>query len=149
MSQSQERKKGKTVRPATTEEGPVPVAVGIILRENRVLVARRPDGKHLGGTWEFPGGKILPGEEPETALRREVEEEVGLRFEKATLIHRQRHVYSEREVDLHFYLCTGISGEPTAGDGRQSRWVSAGDLDHLETPPANAEVIRMLQDQLA
>ena len=130
------------------EVSAVPVAVGILLRENRVLVARRRDGAHLAGAWEFPGGVIQPGEPPEAALRRELEEEVGVRVEKATLIHRQRHVYSDREVDLHFYLCTGIAGEPAGREGQESRWVSANDLDHLETPAANAEVIRMLQDQL-
>jgi 8-oxo-dGTP diphosphatase len=131
------------------EEGSAePVAVGIILRENRVLVSRRLEGSHLAGSWEFPGGRIREGEEPEAALRREIQEEMGLRVQKATLIHRQRHAYPDREVDLHFFLCTGISGEPGPTDGREPRWVSAGDLDHLSTPPANAEVIRMLQDQL-
>ncbi len=125
----------------------VPVAVGIILRENRVLVARREEGTHLAGLWEFPGGAVRPGEDPEEGLRREIEEELSIRFEKATLIHRQRHVYPEREVDIHFYLCTGITGEPAA-PGREMRWVSAADLDHLQTPAANADVISMLQDQL-
>jgi len=140
---------GRKKEKARSAEAPlVHVAVGIILRENRVLVARRPDGAHLGGDWEFPGGAIGPGEEPEAAVRRELEEEVGVRFEKATLIHRQRHLYTDREVDLHFYLCTGITGEPSGREGQETRWVSASDLDHLRTPAANEQVIRMLQDQL-
>jgi 8-oxo-dGTP diphosphatase len=134
--------KGQTAAPA------VPVAVGILLRENRILVTRRREGTHLAGSWEFPGGKVQPGEEPEATLRREIEEEVGVRFEKSTLIHRQQHVYSERQVDLYFYLCTGVTGEPASSEGQEIRWVSASDLDHLPTPPANGEVIRMIQDQL-
>ncbi len=130
------------------ESSALPIAVGIILRENRVLVSRRREGTHLAGTWEFPGGAIKSGEEPEEALRRELTEELGVKFEKATLIHRQRHVYTEREVDLHFFLCTGIAGEPKGAEGQEARWVSAADLDHLDTPAANADVIRMLQDQL-
>ncbi len=148
MSAAPDRQNPAGPKKKQSDGGPVPVVVGILLRENRVLVARRRDGTHLAGTWEFPGGVVQAGEQPESALRRELEEEVGIRFEKATLIHRQRHAYSDREVDLHFYLCTGIAGEPTGREGQDSRWVSASDLDHLETPAANAEVIRMLQDQL-
>ena len=124
------------------------MAVGILLKGSRVFIARRREGAHLAGTWEFPGGTIRPGEEPVAALRRELEEEVGIRFQKATLIHRKRHAYTGREVDLHFFLCTGVAGEPVGAEGQESRWVSADDLDHLETPSANAEVIRMLRDQL-
>jgi 8-oxo-dGTP diphosphatase len=123
--------------------------VGIILRGTRVLVSRRQEGSHLAGTWEFPGGKILPGEAPEEALRREISEETGIRFEKARLIHRQQHTYSERDVDLHFFLCTGIVGEPSAVEGQEFRWVSAADLDHLPIPAANTLVIRMIQDQIS
>jgi 8-oxo-dGTP diphosphatase len=124
------------------------VAVGVILRENRVLVSRRREGTHLAGTWEFPGGTVRPGEAAVDALHREIEEELGIRFVKATLIHRKRHVYPERLVELHYYLCTGIEGEPNGAEGQETRWVSASDLDHLQTPAANAEVIGMLQDQL-
>lgn len=145
MSSKSERKKS---RKTGTETAPVPIAVGIILRGSRVLVARRREGSHLAGTWEFPGGKIEAGEDPKSALQREIKEEVGVLFEKATLIHRQRHVYTGREVELSFYLCTGITGEPSEREGQETRWVSAGDLEHLDTPPANEDVIRMLQDQL-
>src|SRR5213594_556214 len=105
----------------TTGRSPLPIVVGVLLRGNRVLVTRRREGTHLAGTWEFPGGKIKPGEEHESALRREVLEELGVQFEKATLIHRQHHVYTEREVDLHFYLCTGVSGEPSGAEGQEAR----------------------------
>ena len=144
MRQGPEQRKGKS----QTGGPPVPVAVAILLRENRILVTQRREGTHLAGTWEFPGGKVLAGEEPQVALRREVEEEVGVRFDKCTLIHRQQHAYAERQVDLYFYLCTGLTGEPASTEGQEIRWVSASDLDHLPTPAANAEVIRMIQDQL-
>jgi 8-oxo-dGTP diphosphatase len=137
------KKKGRVV-----EAEAVPVAVGIILRENRVLVARRREGAHLAGLWEFPGGGIRPGEEPLAALRREIEEELGVRFLRATLFHRKRHSYPDRQVDLQFFLCTGVEGEPSGAEGQDVRWVSATDLDHLDMPAANAEVVQMLQDQI-
>src|SRR5882672_10658394 len=106
-----ERKKLKSSR-GTAEVSGVPVAVGIILRDNQVLVTRRQEGSHLAGSWEFPGGVIQHGESPEEAVRREIAEELGVRVERATLIHRQNHSYPDREVELHFYLCTGVEGEP-------------------------------------
>jgi 8-oxo-dGTP diphosphatase len=148
-------KRGSGEKPNKPREGrgsggqrALPIAVGILLRGNRVLVTRRKEGTHLAGVWEFPGGKIQPGEEPEAALRREMLEEMALRFDKATLIHRKHHSYAEREVDLHFFLCTGVLDEPEAVEGQEARWVSAGDLDHLDIPAANSEVIRMIQDQI-
>ena len=146
MRQDMERKKPKPSR--GTADGAVPVAVGIILRDNQVLVTRRQEGSHLAGSWEFPGGVIHPGETAEEALRREIAEELGVRLERATLIHRQSHSYPDRDVELHFFLCTGVEGEPSGIEGQEARWVSAGDLDHLPTPKANAEVIRMLKDQI-
>jgi 8-oxo-dGTP diphosphatase len=138
----------KKKRVASSEGEATTVAVAVILRDNRVLVSRRREGTHLPGTWEFPGGTVRPGEPAIDALHREVEEELGVRFVKATLIHRKRHSYPDRLVELHFYLCTGIEGEPNGAEGQETRWVSASDLDHLQTPAANAEVIGMLQDQL-
>ena len=143
-----ERKKtGGTPRRGAAPEA-IAAAVAIILKENRVLVTRRKVGSHLEGAWEFPGGTIQAGEKPEKALRREIEEELAVRIGKATLFHRKCHSYLERDVDIHFYLCTGIVGEPTGAEGQETRWVSAGDLAHLPTPAANADVIRMLQDQI-
>ncbi len=127
----------------------VSVAVGIFLRHGRVLVTRRPEGAHLAGTWEFPGGKIRPGETPEAALRREIEEEVGVAFEKAVLFHHQHHLYPERAVNLHFFLClSGASDEPVP-ETDTARWVLPDALAGLPTPAANAEVIRMLREQIA
>jgi 8-oxo-dGTP diphosphatase len=140
----QDRKK----RGRSLEGETIPVAVGIILRDNRVLVARRKEGDHLPGTWEFPGGKVRVGEEPEGALRREIEEELKVHFLRATLIHRKRHAYPDREVDIHFYLCTGVEGEPSGAEGQEVRWVSATDLEHLAMPAADSDVVSMLQDQI-
>jgi 8-oxo-dGTP diphosphatase len=144
MASSQEKKK----RVPSGEGEATVVAVGVILRENRVLVSRRREGTHLAGNWEFPGGTVRPGETAVDALHREIEEELGIRFVKATLIHRKHHSYPDRLVELHYFLCTGIEGEPNGAEGQETRWVSASDLEHLKTPAANAEVIGMLQDQL-
>jgi 8-oxo-dGTP diphosphatase len=127
---------------------PLAVAAAILCRGGRVLVGRRREGQHLAGSWEFPGGKVRPGERPEEALAREVQEEVGLVVGKAVLLHRQDHRYAERAVSLSFYLCLDAAGEPTPRQGQELRWVSPAELADLPTPAANREVLELLAAQL-
>ena len=121
------------------------VAVGVLVEEGLALVARRRPGKHLEGSWEFPGGKVQPGETCEQALRREFQEEIGVGFDAACELCEVEHRYVDRTVLLTFFLCTGIRGEPSGRESQEVRWVDAGELAELPTPEANRGVIRRLE----
>jgi mutator protein MutT len=120
------------------------VTAAVIDRGGRLLVTRRLAGTHLAGTWEFPGGKCEPGEDREACLMRELEEELGVESVVGPLILSTRHLYEDRAIELHFYRCD-IHGEPAALLGQEMRWVARSDLDALEFPPADAELIGMLR----
>jgi len=120
------------------------VTAAVIDRGGRLLVTRRLAGTHLAGTWEFPGGKCEPGEGREAGLVRELREELGVDAVVGALILSTRHAYADRPIELHFYRCE-IHGEPSALLGQEMRWVARSDLDALEFPPADAELIEMLK----
>ena len=105
------------------------VAAGI-LRDaaGRILIAQRPAGGHVGGFWEFPGGKLHPGESPSEALVRELAEEIGVRVEAATPFMAYRHDYPERSVELHVFLVERYTGDPRGVEGQPLRWVSVADF---------------------
>ena len=119
------------------------VAAAVIKRAGAYLVTRRPGGVHLEGYWEFPGGKCEPGEDHETCLRREIEEELGVDVRVGRQIFEVAHEYAERAVELHFFDCE-LLGEPVARLGQEMRWVAPGNLATLEFPPADAELIKLL-----
>jgi mutator protein MutT len=119
------------------------VSAAVIERGGRLLVTRRLAGTHLAGTWEFPGGKCEAGEDCKACLVRELREELGVESAVGALILSTRHAYEDRTVELHFYACE-IHGEPAALLGQGMRWVASSDLDALEFPPADAELIEIL-----
>ena len=119
------------------------VTAAVIERDGRFLVTRRPDGTHLAGCWEFPGGKCEPGETPEAALSREIREELDTAIEVGAEILRTSHAYPDRTVELRFFECR-LLGEPTPQQGQEARWVRRGELGALEFPPADAELVRRL-----
>jgi 8-oxo-dGTP diphosphatase len=123
----------------------VEVGVAIVRAGGRVLICRRPEGVHLGGLWEFPGGKLEAGESPPEAAARELEEELGLEALELAPFHRQSHRYPERRVELHFFLVRGFRGEPRGREGQEWRWATPGELEALPTPDANREVIALLE----
>jgi len=130
---------------------PVPVALGVLRRGNRFLVARRPSGAHQGGTWEFPGGKIKSWETPEDALRREVAEETGMTFREAVLLHIEEYSYPDRSVILYCFLCLDPEEAPQRpGPGAsacESCWVTFEELRNLRMPPANKSLVEILGEQ--
>ena len=121
----------------------VVVTAAVVRRGGKYLVTRRPGGVHLEGFWEFPGGKCEPGEDHETCLRREIEEELGVEVRVGRQIFEVAHEYPERAVELHFFDCE-LAGEPVPQLGQEMRWVAPGDLAALEFPPADAELIGIL-----
>lgn len=124
------------------------VACGVIERgDGRVLLAQRPHGKIAAGCWEFPGGKIEPGEPPEAALRRELHEELGIDIEQARPLIRFRHDYTNRTVLLDTWLVTRFSGGPHGREGQAFAWVVPGALgawpQTLPTVAPSARALRL------
>jgi mutator protein MutT len=120
------------------------VLAAIVERDGQLLVTRRLDGTHLAGLWEFPGGKCEVDESHETCLARELREELGVDAEIGDEVFATEHAYPDRTVRLHFRRCT-IRGEPQPLLGQAIRWVAREDLDSLEFPPADAELIERLR----
>jgi mutator protein MutT len=119
------------------------VVAAVIEQDGQFLVTRRLPGVHLGGMWEFPGGKMDPAEEHDTALRRELREELGVDVTVGELVHQTTHAYPERTVALFFYRCA-LRGVPHPQLGQDMRWVTRQELPHLGFPPADVELIDRL-----
>jgi 8-oxo-dGTP diphosphatase len=115
----------------------------VIERDGRFLVTRRPGGVHLGGYWEFPGGKCEEGEPLPRCLEREVLEELGAACRIGREILAVSHDYPERVVELHFFACS-LLGEARPLLGQEMRWVPRTELRALAFPPADAELIAAL-----
>ncbi len=122
------------------------VAVGVALDANgRVLIAQRPKNTHLGGFWEFPGGKLESGETAYEALRRELAEEVGVCVLDASPMIRVAHDYPERRVLLDVWRVTAWSGAAHGREGQIMRWVAVADLQNYAFPSANAPIVTALK----
>ena len=127
----------------TADRVTIVVAAAIIERDGRWLMARRLEGSHLAGLWEFPGGKVDPGETLESCLARELEEELGVGSTVRSLRWSTAHDYPGKRVELHFYDCA-IHGEPQPLLGQELRWVSAPELASLPLPEADAGLVALL-----
>jgi mutator protein MutT len=119
------------------------VLAAIIERDGRLLVSRRLAGTHLAGLWEFPGGKCASGESHDSCLARELREELGVGAIVGDELVVTEHVYPERSVRLHFRRCE-ILGEPRAMLDQELRWVTRAELQTLELPDGDREVVAML-----
>jgi mutator protein MutT len=122
----------------------VDVVAAIIRNEDDVLITKRPDSVHLGGFWEFPGGKVEEGELLEAALKREIREELGIEIRVHDEFHIIDHDYSSDYVRLHFYNCTIQKGEPQPIGVAELRWVKTQDLGNYRFPPADIDLIHYL-----
>jgi len=111
----------------------------------RVLIAQRPPGKHLAGGWEFPGGKLEPGEDRRAGLARELREEIGIDIETPRPLLRLRHTYPSGEVLLDIWVVRTYSGEPRGLDAQALRWVSQDELSVIELLPADAPIVAALR----
>ena len=119
------------------------VVAALIEDSHRFLVTRRQPGVHLAGMWEFPGGKIDPGETHDAALRRELREELDVEVEVGECVYQTRHAYPERTVELYFYRCS-LKGVPRPLLRQEMRWVLRAELRSLGFPPADTELIELL-----
>lgn len=126
----------------------ITVVAAVIERDGHFLVTRRQDGVHLAGLWEFPGGKIDPGETHAAALEREIREELDAAVEVRELIFEAAHDYVDVAVRLYFYACV-LSGVPRPLLGQAMRWVPRHELPQLGFPEADAELIRRLTSSAA
>jgi 8-oxo-dGTP diphosphatase len=123
----------------------IEVAAGLIYRDGRYLIAKRPGGVHLAGLWEFPGGKREPGETLEECLQRELFEELNVRIDLLVPFQTIRHEYAEKTVELHFFRCTIGEGRATPVDCTEIRWVHPSEMGNYQFPPADRPVIEALQ----
>jgi len=122
------------------------VAVALTDAQGRVLIAQRPFDKEHGGLWEFPGGKIEPGESPEAALVRELREELGVTIapEHLAPLTFSSAGRGARHLLLLLYRCTSWEGEPRALDAAAIRWVEPGALADYDMPPADRPFVSVL-----
>jgi 8-oxo-dGTP diphosphatase len=110
----------------------------------RYLITQRRRGSHLAGLWEFPGGKLEVGEAPETALQRELTEELTGTFDVGPLVETVHWEYPDRTIVLHFYDCRHVAGPIAPREGQAMEWVAPERLDDYEFPPADATLIKRL-----
>jgi 8-oxo-dGTP diphosphatase len=120
-------------------------AAALVNSDGAVLLTRRHDDVHQGGLWEFPGGKLEPGESVSEGLHRELREELGVVPDKHRPLIRVRHVYDDREVLLDVHLVTVWKGEPVGLEGQPLAWVLPGQLDDFPMPPADVPIVQALR----
>lgn len=123
----------------------VEVAAALIQRDDRYLITTRREGTHLAGLWEFPGGKRRPGERMEDCLKRELKEELDLEVEVGEEVRVIEHSYPEFTVQLHFFRCSILWGEPRPREGQEVRWVRPEEFARYQFPPADAELLHELK----
>ena len=125
-------------------------ACALVDADGRVLIAQRPEGKNMAGLWEFPGGKVEPGETPEDALIRELREELGIITKQACLapLTFASHAYEKFHLLMPLYVCRKFEGAPIGREGQALKWVRPRDLRNWPMPPADAPLIPMLIDLL-
>lgn len=125
-------------------------AVALIDVDGRVLLAQRPEGKAMAGLWEFPGGKVEPGETPEVALIRELQEELGIDTWTSCLVPLTfaSHSYDDFHLLMPLFACRKWEGVAQPREGQALKWVRARDLVDYPMPPADVPLIPILRDWL-
>ena len=126
------------------------VAVALLDVDNRVLLSRRPEGKHMAGLWEFPGGKVHDGETPEAALIREMKEELAIDTAESCLapLTFASHEYEDFHLLMPLYVCRKWKGIVTPAEGQELKWVRKQALTDYPMPPADIPLIPILRDWL-
>jgi 8-oxo-dGTP diphosphatase len=125
-------------------------AVALIDRDGRVLLTRRPAGRPMAGLWEFPGGKVEPGETPEAALIRELDEELGIGTASSCLapLTFASHAYDDFHLLMPLFVCRKWQGLPAPREGQELAWVRPARLADYPMPPADLPLVPILRDWL-
>jgi 8-oxo-dGTP diphosphatase len=125
-------------------------ACALVDADGRVLITERPEGKQLAGLWEFPGGKVEPGETPEQTVVRELHEELGIETKVACLapLTFASHSYDGFHLLMPLYVCRRFWGTPEGREGQRLKWVRPRDMRNYPMPPADAPLIPFLIDLL-
>ena len=125
------------------------VAIGIVVDDGLVLVSRRRSADPLGGYWEFPGGKVEPGETPEQCLHRELREELNITVAIRSPFPTFEYSYPHVKVCLHPFLCDHLDGEATPLAADEVRWIRADELSSYRFPDANDNLLKDLRTILS
>lgn len=123
----------------------IDVAAGLVFHGGRLLITQRRLHDHLGGLWEFPGGKLEPGESFEACLVRELREELGIEVRVGREIEDITHAYPEKTVRLKFFRCEWLGGEAQPHHCHALAWISPADLAAYEFPAADAKLLSRLR----
>jgi len=122
------------------------VTAGLVWKDGKLLITRRPEGTHLAGYWEFPGGKQEPGESLEACLEREFREELAMEVTAVKNLLQIDHDYESKSITLHLFQCDWLDGEPTLVGCDALRWVKPQDLADYQLPPPDIQVLPFIQN---
>ncbi|HET7626627.1 MAG TPA: 8-oxo-dGTP diphosphatase MutT [Verrucomicrobiae bacterium] len=128
-----------------TQNNQIEVAAGLVFRDGKLLITKRHDDVHLGGLWEFPGGKRENGETFENCLIRELREELGIEIRVGEILETVTHAYPEKTVELKFFRCQWERNEPSRLGCADFKWISADELESHEFPAADARLLDFLR----
>ncbi len=119
------------------------IVAAIIFNQDKsqIFITKRPDDKHKGGFWEFPGGKVEPGETIEQAMIRELDEEIGILVTEQALFEHLEYDYSDKSLKFDFILVTDFKNEPYGKEGQEGRWVDVCNLPEYAFPEANVPIL--------
>jgi len=123
----------------------IEVSAALIFRAGKILIAQRCADAHLGGLWEFPGGKREANESFEQCLIREIREELGIEISVGGLFNETTHSYAEKTVHLKFFVCQLLDGEPQPIGCARFRWIDKNELANYEFPAADARLLEKLR----
>lgn len=124
----------------------ITVTAAVICQKEKILITRRPEGVHLGGMWEFPGGKKESSETLEQCMERELFEELGINVRVEKKLIQVRHEYRSKIVELHFFKCAILKGCAEPREGQEMEWVEPGMLKDYTFPPPDKKIVACITE---